>query len=135
VTQYSERDLTQSSDKLIAISGVAEMVSQRLKAQYITGLWSNVNLEFGLLWYVDGPAEKQATCCAPSWSRAAIKGRVRLHPWIPIENSEITLLAKVHRAVVTFHDAVVECAASHVDGGYLDIQGPTLVMRFLAAKP
>jgi len=55
VSYYSQGNLTRQSDKLIAIAGVARMVEESASAVYAAGLWTNVALEFGLLWQAVEP--------------------------------------------------------------------------------
>ena len=49
IEHYSTCDLTHISDKLIALSGVAKMLSPQIGGKYHAGLWSSFLLE-GLLW-------------------------------------------------------------------------------------
>lgn len=57
IGQYSRRSLTQAQDKLVAISGVARKIEQRMQAPthdkysgYLAGLWGEF-LPVQLLWY------------------------------------------------------------------------------------
>jgi hypothetical protein len=79
VNEYSMRDLTNASDKLPAIRGLAvylhdEYLSGR-DSQYIMGQWTN-SMSAGLLWYVDLGAGRQRPELyrAPSWSWASVEG-------------------------------------------------------------
>lgn len=54
VTQYSERNITVDSDRLLAISGVAQHIQYLTDDEYLAGLWRS-NLLFNLLWYSSGP--------------------------------------------------------------------------------
>jgi hypothetical protein len=49
VEQYSKRDLTVSTDKLPAISGIASKIRKATGSPYIAGVWEN-NLGSDLLW-------------------------------------------------------------------------------------
>ncbi|KAF4442098.1 hypothetical protein FACUT_2322 [Fusarium acutatum] len=69
---YGPRKLTEASDKLPAISGLASIFAQRLNDEYVVGLWRSKLLE-GLVW--------QGLNCrrvpeyrAPSWSWASMDG-------------------------------------------------------------
>ncbi|KAK0728729.1 heterokaryon incompatibility protein-domain-containing protein, partial [Lasiosphaeria miniovina] len=75
VAAYSEGALTVPTDKLVALSGVAELVQERAQAPYIAGLWNAGALVLQLLWMVKEPVEKQGLFCAPSWSWASANGR------------------------------------------------------------
>jgi len=80
VRQYTLRNLTLPSDKLAALSGIAQSLSQRL-GRYYAGLWSRL-LPWSLLWDVDrsGMKDKQfhrpAVWRAPSWSWASVDGPI-----------------------------------------------------------
>jgi hypothetical protein len=73
VNDYCERNLTNSSDKLIAIAAFAEEFGQRYDTQlgaYLAGHWRNMLLE-SLFWIVPAyfPTPKFR---APSWAWAAV---------------------------------------------------------------
>lgn len=86
VEDYSARDLTFSSDKLIAISSIAGMIGERLNDEYLAGIWRR-DLPRGLLWsphrsetlsdieYRD-KLQKPDTYRAPSWSWTSIEGPI-----------------------------------------------------------
>ncbi|ESK82298.1 het domain protein [Moniliophthora roreri MCA 2997] len=73
--EYTARSLTKSRDRLNALAGVAEHF-QWPGSRYLAGLWS-VELPWGLLWHIDAPPRKRPTKYrAPSWSWAAIDGKI-----------------------------------------------------------
>lgn len=77
---YSGRNLTESNDKLSAISGLANFVlgNRGLSAEsYLAGLWKE-NLVDGLLWYVSSPgaSRPRSTYIAPTWSWASVTGSI-----------------------------------------------------------
>ncbi|KAF4632319.1 hypothetical protein G7Y89_g5799 [Cudoniella acicularis] len=75
---YSSRSMTKASDKLPAISGYAHEVHKSVGGLYLAGIWERY-LAFGLLWVAnkDENSIPQASReRAPSWSWAAIDGRV-----------------------------------------------------------
>ncbi|EAA26675.2 protein TOL [Neurospora crassa] len=75
VQTYFSRSLTKASDRLIAISGIAEQLSGRWGpgVTYLAGLWS-YRLVQGLLWYMGGEdrCEERDAQAAPSWSWASL---------------------------------------------------------------
>lgn len=77
VQRYSVRGLTQASDRLVAISGLAKVFSEVLRQPYLAGLWAH-DLHGGLAWWVDSdvPVYRPETNTAPTWSWASIEGRV-----------------------------------------------------------
>jgi hypothetical protein len=82
---YGPRKLTNASDKLPALSGLAQIFSQKLNDEYVAGLWRNSLIE-GMFW--------QGLSCtrvseyrAPSWSWASmdgIPGSGFIFPWKPL---------------------------------------------------
>ena len=83
---YGQRELTDPSDKLAAISGIARAYGDMLNDQYVAGLWRGSIIE-GLCW--------QSLRCrpvdayrAPSWSWAAVDGRtpsgLYINAWEPV---------------------------------------------------
>ena len=81
VELYADCDLTVASDKLVALSGLANDMRSRLQElksgahRYVAGLWEEKLLET-LTWNVRGPAERASTYRAPSWSWASLDGRL-----------------------------------------------------------
>lgn len=76
VTDYCARDLTNWSDKLIAIDALAREFQERYGralGSYHAGLWSNF-APAGLLWHSIRPAPPDAEFSVPSWSWAAVRG-------------------------------------------------------------
>ncbi len=77
VTRYSLGRLTKAEDRLVAISGIAELIQARTGMTYILGLWQE-HLIYNLLWYTDAPAYQRPSGSyrAPSWSWASLDGMV-----------------------------------------------------------
>lgn len=88
VTQYSFKDLTVSTDKLIAISALAWywQAAKGVKVQYLAGLWRD-NLVTQLMWRANRLATLQDTWRAPTWSWACIDGHVSF-PEVYMESPE-----------------------------------------------
>ncbi|KAI9157911.1 hypothetical protein HJFPF1_05896 [Paramyrothecium foliicola] len=78
VENYSDKLLTQSSDNLKAISGLAALFQQAYGITYMAGLWKE-HLHAGLAWYVALNDRRPVTRddIAPSWSWASV-GKVRV---------------------------------------------------------
>lgn len=85
ITDYSLTKLTQPSDKLMALSGLAKSLGIVTEDEYIAGLWRR-NLEQQLLWYAfDGRYDETTRSQeyrAPSWSWASMNALImmNLHP-------------------------------------------------------
>jgi hypothetical protein len=84
VEEYSKTSITRPTDKLIALSGLARLLSSKMKTpQYVAGLW-RLHIERQLLWFVkplfrerDSFFESRSTAPggeyrAPSFSWAAV---------------------------------------------------------------
>lgn len=56
VASYTDRSLTNVSDKLPAVAGLAQWMRKIKGCTYIQGLWKE-DLEYGLLWYLGTPLE------------------------------------------------------------------------------
>jgi len=77
VQEYSRRTLTLGMDRLPAMSGLAAHFQQKMKSQYIAGLWED-DLVRGLLWVTGATSGTRARppleYVAPSWSWASVSG-------------------------------------------------------------
>ncbi len=85
VEPYSARRLTQPTDRLVAIVGVARVLQRRTQAGFLAGLWRQT-LDWNLLWKCERPdvgaPAVPRRCDVPSWSWAAVDGAVT-HPFTP----------------------------------------------------
>jgi Heterokaryon incompatibility protein (HET) len=77
IEQYSARDLSEPSDKLMAITGIAALIQQTTKLTFIAGLWKEA-LALNLLWSTI-PMEKRSDRPVPSWSWVSVDGQVNHH--------------------------------------------------------
>jgi len=75
VQVYTKANLTFERDKLVAIAGLAQAYANRIKADYLAGLWG-VHLHRQLLWAIRDPVEAPKEARAPSWSWASVHGQV-----------------------------------------------------------
>jgi hypothetical protein len=76
VAAYSQRELTDETDRLIALLGVARRMQERVGARFVGGLWEQA-LGLNLLWVSDRPAEgRKEGAMVPTWSWAAASGPV-----------------------------------------------------------
>ncbi|KAF9464042.1 heterokaryon incompatibility protein-domain-containing protein [Collybia nuda] len=74
--KYTERGLTVSTDKLAALSGVAEQVHRLWpNSTYAAGLWTH-QLPSALLWSQRYCETRPGIYRAPSWSWAAVDGQI-----------------------------------------------------------
>lgn len=72
---FGARKLTKPSDKLPAMSGLAQLVQKKANAEYVAGLWSNSMIK-GMAWSALGRADavSRDEYIAPSWSWASYDG-------------------------------------------------------------
>ncbi|KAK8059260.1 hypothetical protein PG996_009190 [Apiospora saccharicola] len=75
--QYSRRAMTNSSDKLVALSAIAKTIAVGRGYTYLAGLFKE-NLPVHLCWMVDEglPKPRPKQYRAPSWSWAAVDGTI-----------------------------------------------------------
>lgn len=138
VEVYVKRDLTYDSDRLPALSGIADAFQRTLTnaGTYLAGLWEN-DLIKGLLWRVNSPRPRSPDqtyrthlSSPPSWSWASI-GQCPIY-W------PISSLRGTHAAEVID----VSCTRSTVDdkgmvsGGTLTIRGKLIPLKiqYVAGK-
>ncbi|KAI0449223.1 heterokaryon incompatibility protein-domain-containing protein [Xylaria acuta] len=80
VEKYSGCALSEPSDKLVAIGGLARTFSAVMQTDYIAGLWSK-HIISGLLWETASKDSKRVGHYrAPSWSWASVEGIVKFNP-------------------------------------------------------
>lgn len=96
---YSGADLTHGSDRLPALSGIAQRQHQATGDLYLAGLWRRPLVK-QLMWEVSGRRTPRPTWRAPTWSWASVDGR-SLFRWAwPGEDG-----LQVRREYARVHDA------------------------------
>lgn len=118
VMLYSRRDITFEKDKLIAISGIAQVFAQEIKGEYVAGLWKS-NLLNDLLWETNSdkpPRRRAVTYTASSWS------------WASVECSVNYIFGRIRSSKVTLVDVGTQTMPGNsqwgnITGGYLQFQG------------
>jgi len=80
---YSSSHLTISSDKLVALSGIAERVQGHTGGEYLAGLWNSTQEAFlwSLLWFVDSHDKgrpRPPAYRAPSWTWMSVDGIIEM---------------------------------------------------------
>ncbi|TGO71979.1 hypothetical protein BELL_0506g00050 [Botrytis elliptica] len=77
VENYSKSQLTISSDKLVAFSGVAKHFANKYKVEYLAGIWKE-HLPHALVWSVDDKdGTRPLPLRRPSWSWASRNGPIK----------------------------------------------------------
>lgn len=114
---YSHRKLSNSLDKLPAISALAEVFALLTNDTYLAGWW-RTDLTNGLLWH-SHQVWPSVIYRAPSWSWAAYDGLV---DWTcKYRSKETESYCKIIDAQVTVNE---ESLYSHAITAYLRISGP-----------
>lgn len=74
ITEYTSRDITFDTDRLVAIVGIAKTFLPVLQSGYIAGHWTFSTLN--LLWYPEDTTKCHRTSSEPipSWSWASVEG-------------------------------------------------------------
>lgn len=125
VSDYSGRKLTKQSDKLVAISGLAEHLSNGWDGvTYLAGLWS-YRLRESLLWKcLDAEQSKgRNTDVAPSWSWASMNAKCEFN--LPMAFQIVDSLAEVLEAIVS-PVTPTHLFGRVLSGGMVRIRGPLL---------
>ncbi len=76
IERYTLCDLTFNTDRLPAISGIAQLFAAVTRDEYLAGIWRSRLVE-QLPWYTDEPDEPLSDTSVPSWSWASIRGKVK----------------------------------------------------------
>ncbi|KAK5692195.1 hypothetical protein LTR17_025486 [Elasticomyces elasticus] len=137
VKGYTACNLTYTSDKLVAIAGMAQMISRTTQCQYVAGLWRK-DLEHQLLWKVKTPAPAAVRdgTRGPSWSWPSVDGAITWEHWQGGFHygvlSEIEWLARIESCNV---ETITPDPFGQVASGSLVISGPLVVLKISDYKP
>jgi hypothetical protein len=125
VTKYTTCQLTQQTDKLIGIAGIAERVHTPDLGEYIAGLWEK-HLEIHLLWSSENPkADQQKSSSsdqyrAPSFSWAALDNHTS---FFGTDAASRTGTQDIRAEVLKFNVGRLGGMYGLVRGGFLCIRG------------
>jgi hypothetical protein len=119
VSSYTERQLADPNDKLLAISSVAQEIAPYIKGRYLAGLWEN-NLYKDLQWSTpDGyDIARPKIYRAPSWSWASTD--LQIHGGSRFEYHS-TPICRIEKCEVQL--SRVDSPYGAVSGGHLEITG------------
>lgn len=147
VRSYTSCNLSFSSDKLIALSGIATAMQRGLDERFLAGLWDSVLLEnreladLGdqLCWSVSSgkniagsPSTRYKEWCAPSWSWASMDGIITLRDRI-IERNPVPT-SKITDAKVTLRNDIWTTGPIEPADTHLKLHGQMLSMEFRATS-
>jgi hypothetical protein len=120
VEEYSKKNLTQESDRLIALYGIAQSIKQQYTHdEYIAGMWEK-HLLNQLLWMTYTNLKKgRPEYRAPSWSWASVTGKLMFRDILEAEE-----LGGLGAEVTEVSVKTTEGKEGKViPGGYLKIRG------------
>lgn len=120
VSAYTACGLTFPEDKLVALSGVAKVMANILRDDYVAGMWRRY-LERELLWSVSphrrGNTTQSTIYRAPSWSWAAVEGEI--HPGL-VGIGAADMLIEVQDVQL---DYTTDDSTGLIQGGWLRLRG------------
>jgi len=80
VEQYSSRNLSYQTDKLIALAGIAETLQRKTHDEYYAGMFRK-KIEERLRWKVESPPGRRISpSVAPTWSWASVDQKCSTYP-------------------------------------------------------
>jgi hypothetical protein len=120
VESYSLRSVTESEDRILAISGIAERFADFVPGRYISGIWENM-MPLSLLWDKLGqPTDRPAKYRGPSWSWTSIDGLVS-HNASYNCMCEVLSIDHMPKSAEALYGAV-RSAALHIKGPALSVE-------------
>ena len=131
VDGYARCSLSCETDKLVAVSGLASIISTRINSPYIAGLWQD-SLPMQLLWqtfyhHPSSTMSRYETYVAPSWSWASINGKVDYEAAPSLSTNQETREKYSFDVLIEVIDAKTELAGPNLFGGvksgYLKLRG------------
>ncbi|KAN0095064.1 Heterokaryon incompatibility protein (HET) domain containing protein [Hyaloscypha variabilis] len=87
VSLYTSTDLTRETDRLVAFSGIAQVVASENDLDYVAGMWIGEGLPVlkQLVWRCSERSHRTPFLGAPSWSWTSFGGQVSFH-WMSLRN-------------------------------------------------
>ncbi|KAK7425289.1 hypothetical protein QQZ08_008186 [Neonectria magnoliae] len=142
VTEFTSKDLTVAKDRLPALSGIASLVSEGERVQYLAGLWLD-DIAYSLMWISDHRRAKKPIArlptqdYAPSWSWASIDGPVTyIDRFVDELGSRRTGQDIVQPLLVPVQASTRPMTKNiwgPVEKGFLTVKGQVLPVEYLAA--
>jgi hypothetical protein len=141
VEEYSTRQLTKDDDRLVALGGLARLVAQSTKSNYVAGIWETGLVE-GLMWARksrDQQLHQPGAFSAPSWSWASIAGPVRFLMYSWHDRAQWKSRYSDFEPLVKYQDCHIapksmEDAFGRLDGGRLTLRAPLLSVTALRSR-
>ncbi|KAK1842839.1 heterokaryon incompatibility protein [Colletotrichum chrysophilum] len=127
VELYANLQLTRASDKLVALSGLANDMQKRLNEwqpglhRYLAGLWEDESIR-QLTWFVSGSAKRASQYRAPSWSWACLDGKVTPGTMMTKVGECVELASMISAEMVYLSKE----ETGEVKSGILTLEGPCM---------
>jgi len=124
IANYSRCSLTQHTDRLVAMSGIAakfQEVSNDNVNDYLAGMWRK-QLPYSLTWQALGKNSRPAAYTAPTWSWASITGLVKRKS---LTNSQRQQLVKI---TAGFVEPAGSNKFGQVNSGFVTLKGSLMAM-------
>ena len=121
IENYCRRNLTNASDKLIAVAGLARTIQQLFPDKYYAGLWET-DFPLSLLWAkVKDHVTRVSPYRAPTWSWASVDGAITF-PITKMTKSEIWHpdYPRILSVNVIEH---IKGSLGSVTEGYMEVEG------------
>ncbi|CAF3434326.1 unnamed protein product [Fusarium graminearum] len=133
VAQYSAGKLTNETDRLIAIDGVAEQMTCIVpRKHYLNGVWGQESLLHLLLWQISWPEDTPPSIkVAPSWSWASVNAPVEFF-FLFRAQTEPKLVAQVVNTVIP--EEAKSNTLTNPPFTSLVLRGPLTEVRFRQAS-
>lgn len=116
VKAYSKAELTNTSDKLVAIGGLARLIQDNTGDEYIAGMWRK-DFEHQLLWHStrDLNGHHRINTGTPTWSWASVQGAISYPDYQRVDGNRSDV-----QLCVCAHDIRITHSSVNQFGGILD---------------
>ena len=127
VYEYSQKVLTESSDKLPALSGIASKYQKDTKDIYCAGLWKESLLK-GLKWKTEPADHRPSIYLAPTWSWASVLDSTWWADYKPPAKNSAAASTAIIDCHVTLEDPLAPLGK--VSEGSLTIRGVSRALQW-----
>lgn len=133
VEAYSSCLLTKTSDKLVALCGIANLFRTFFRGRYAAGIWEDTLIE-SLGWIPDElhlpdaqSDQRPSSSCAPSWSRASYNGSVVMQSTLLSSRTRMAHVVDIRIDLLDEHND-----KGSVKGSYLILRGQLSCARIVS---
>jgi len=141
IHMYSRANLTYARDKLVALSGIAEVYQSEARGKYLAGMW-RTGLEIALCWqlhYQRKLCKRPSEYRAPTWSWASVDGEISRETVNKLDARNIEFCIKIKDVMVAnrgddlfgeIYDGVLKLRCTLLSGPVgAELPGPTACRR------